>query len=184
MHYYKTDDPNDAYAQKIAAGLFKAEYIPNHFPIIFKALPIFRSEAPYVLPSWAGLAFWASTPAFLYAFFAGVKKRVVIRPLLIFLAVALTFIVLSNGKTDPAAGGFSVPFDLDLPYGIEYYPFALLILFGLFIGFQQRDKLILACWAAIIPIGLLHFTFGLTEGWPQFGYRFALDYYPSSSSWS
>ena len=40
-----------------------------------------------------------------------------------------------------------------------------------------RNKLALACWSAIIPIALLEFTYGNT-GWMQFGYRFAVDFYP------
>ncbi len=40
-----------------------------------------------------------------------------------------------------------------------------------------RNKLAIACWSAIVPIALLHFTHGGT-GWMQFGYRYAVDYYP------
>src|SRR3972149_3442946 len=40
-----------------------------------------------------------------------------------------------------------------------------------------RNKLALACWSAIIPIALLEFSYGNT-GWMQFGYRFAMDFYP------
>jgi len=172
MHFYKTDDPNDAYALRIAAGLFKLEHIPNHFPWIFSALPIFRSEAPYVLPSWGGMAFWVTTPAFLYAFFAGVKNKLVIRSGLALLAgmIALMFVINPVGRTLP------IHVDFNPPLSFEYFPFALLVLLGLYVGL--RNRLVLACWAAIIPIALTHFTFGLTEGWPQFGYRFALDYYP------
>ncbi len=178
-HYYQPDDPNDLYAQKIAGGLFGARYIPDHLPGAFKALPIVTSEAPYVLPSWAGLSFWATTPAFLYAFVAGVKSKAVIRALAVFVALALAVLVLSSGPSDASPGGFELdafPVDVDLRYGIEYYPFALLILFGLTIGL--RDRFVLACWSAIIPIGLMLFTYAFSGGWPQFGDRFALDYYP------
>ncbi|MGE5446419.1 MAG: hypothetical protein ACM3SR_17790 [Ignavibacteriales bacterium] len=43
--------------------------------------------------------------------------------------------------------------------------------------FAGRNKLALACWSAIIPIALLEFTHG-GVGWMQFGYRFAVDFYP------
>jgi hypothetical protein len=43
--------------------------------------------------------------------------------------------------------------------------------------FAGRNKLALACWSAIIPIALLEFTHG-GVGWIQFGYRFAMDFYP------
>ena len=40
-----------------------------------------------------------------------------------------------------------------------------------------RNRFALACWAAIVPIALLAFTHG-GVGWIQFGYRFAMDFYP------
>ncbi|MER3445507.1 MAG: hypothetical protein C4291_01120 [Candidatus Dadabacteria bacterium] len=43
--------------------------------------------------------------------------------------------------------------------------------------FAGRNKIALACWSAIIPTALLEFTHG-GVGWIQFGYRFALDFYP------
>jgi hypothetical protein len=42
---------------------------------------------------------------------------------------------------------------------------------------NDRNRLALACWSAILPIAFTHFTVAFT-GWPQLGYRFALDYYP------
>jgi len=39
------------------------------------------------------------------------------------------------------------------------------------------NKLVLACWSAIIPIALPEFTHG-GVGWIQFGYRHAVDFYP------
>jgi len=40
-----------------------------------------------------------------------------------------------------------------------------------------RNRLALACWAAIIPTAFLIFIKSGT-GWTQFGYRYALDFYP------
>lgn len=40
-----------------------------------------------------------------------------------------------------------------------------------------KNKLTLACWSAIIPVGLVAFLHG-GVGWTQFGYRFAVDFYP------
>ncbi|MCL4243779.1 MAG: hypothetical protein KJ002_01385, partial [Candidatus Dadabacteria bacterium] len=40
-----------------------------------------------------------------------------------------------------------------------------------------RNRLALASWAAIIPTALLIFIKSGT-GWTQFGYRYALDFYP------
>jgi hypothetical protein len=41
----------------------------------------------------------------------------------------------------------------------------------------RLSRLAVACWSAIVPVALLDFTHGGT-GWVQFGYRFALDFYP------
>jgi hypothetical protein len=40
-----------------------------------------------------------------------------------------------------------------------------------------RSRLSIACWSAIVPVALLNFTHGGT-GWQEFGYRFAMDFYP------
>ena len=40
-----------------------------------------------------------------------------------------------------------------------------------------KSRLALACWLAILPTALLIFTKSGT-GWTQFGYRYALDFYP------
>ncbi len=40
-----------------------------------------------------------------------------------------------------------------------------------------KDKLTIACWLGIIPVGLVIFMKSGT-GWTQFGYRYALDFYP------
>jgi uncharacterized membrane protein len=59
--------------------------------------------------------------------------------------------------------------------GLTVYPFLLLIALAILTGI--RNKLIIACWAAIIPIALTLFVYAAT-GWAQFGYRYALDFYP------
>ncbi len=49
------------------------------------------------------------------------------------------------------------------------------VIYVLFAGI--RNKIALACWSAIIPVAMVSFTHG-GYGWIQFGYRFALDFYP------
>ncbi len=93
-------------------GLFDITYIPRHLKAIFAGLPVFLSEPPYLMPSFKGMAIWITTPAFIYAFLAGI-----------------------------------------------------------------RSKLAIGCWLSIISISLVDFTHG-TEGFNQFGYRFAMDFYP------
>lgn len=49
------------------------------------------------------------------------------------------------------------------------------VIYVIFAGI--RNKIALACWSAIIPVALVSFTHG-GYGWIQFGYRFAVDFYP------
>jgi len=93
-------------------GLFDLSYIPYHLRILFLEPPVFMSTWPYVIPSKIGLSILITTPAFIFALFAGI-----------------------------------------------------------------RSKLSLACWSAILPTAFLIFIKSGT-GWTQFGYRYALDFYP------
>ena len=93
-------------------GIFDISYIPRHLKIIFFKLPVILETYPYIIPNWHGLAIWITTPAFIYAFRAGI-----------------------------------------------------------------RNKLSLGCWISIILILLVNFSHG-TWGFVQFGYRFAVDFYP------
>lgn len=92
-------------------GYFRLDYIPEHLDTLFFKGPVFLSGFPYIRPSWAGLAIWITTPAFIFAF----KSPI--------------------------------------------------------------DKLTLACWSGIIPVALLDMSHCGT-GWSQFGYRYAMDFYP------
>lgn len=49
------------------------------------------------------------------------------------------------------------------------------VIYVIFAGIRNRTAL--ACWSAIVPVALVSFTHG-GYGWIQFGYRFALDFYP------
>ena len=93
-------------------GIFDITYIPRHLKVIILNLPKFINEFPYIIPHWDGLAIWITTPAFIYAFRAGIK-----------------------------------------------------------------NKLVAGCWISIILIALVNFSHG-TWGFSQFGYRFAVDFYP------
>lgn len=93
-------------------GIFDITYVPRHLKVIFLGFPEIIDEFPYIIPSWNGMAIWITTPAFLYAFFGGI-----------------------------------------------------------------RNKISLGCWLSIILIASVDFCHG-TWGFAQFGYRFALDFYP------
>jgi hypothetical protein len=93
-------------------GLFHISYILKHLYVFFLKPPLFSWDAPYVIPSLEGMSILITTPAVIYAAFAGI-----------------------------------------------------------------RNKTALACWSAIIPVAMVSFTHG-GYGWIQFGYRFAVDFYP------
>jgi hypothetical protein len=46
-----------------------------------------------------------------------------------------------------------------------------------FFSLRNRDRIVAACWAGIIPTAGLIFFFAAT-GWSQFGYRYGLDFTP------
>lgn len=93
-------------------GIFDITYIPRNLKVIFGGFPKFIDEFPYVTPSWSGTAIWITTPAFIYALFAGI-----------------------------------------------------------------RNKLAIGCWLSILLVATANFCHG-TWGFSQFGYRFAMDFYP------
>lgn len=93
-------------------GMLSLSYIRHHLYTFILHPPVITESWPYVIPSMAGLSVFITTPAFIFAFAAGIRSR-----------------------------------------------------------------LALACWLAIIPTALLIFTKSGT-GWTQFGYRYALDFYP------
>jgi hypothetical protein len=159
-------------------GMVHPSYIAGHLAVVFMSLPIIQSKAPYILPSWGGMAIWATTPPFIYALFAGIKtKWVLLWGLVLLIAGVVIAIPFARG-----APGFISRFSRDFPDGLNFpgnlekLPFVLLIALAVWTGFKTRNRLILACWSAIIPIALVHFTHGLRP--PQFGYRWALDFYP------
>lgn len=93
-------------------GIFDITYIPRHIRTILFSLPVIKSEAPYIYPSFTGLAIWITTPAFIYALLA-----------------------------------------------------------------DFRTKIAIGCWLSIFIISIADFAHG-TWGFAQFGYRFAMDFYP------
>ncbi len=164
-------------------GLFDISYVGRNIPVMFQAVPVFPSEAPYVYSSMSGMAIWATTPAFLYALFAGVKNRVVLVAGSATLIVAMAVLLFAArglswfGLTYTPDYVFQIRFSgLDFLYDLSIVPFLFLVAYGVFVGLRG-NKLVLACWSAILPIAAVHFVYPI-QGWPQFGYRYALDYYP------
>jgi hypothetical protein len=162
-------------------GLFHPSYLQRHPPIVFEGMPIFSDSGSYLWPSRAGQAIWATTPAFMAALFVGIKDRRVIIAGAAGLAV-MAFVTI----TRPAAG---VWLDWDwwarqdfnwgwrvLP-GVHMWPLYFMIALAIAFAVRTRDKLAIACWSAIVPIALTNFSFA-ANGYSQYGYRYAVDFYP------
>ncbi|MEO8458054.1 MAG: hypothetical protein ABI559_09600 [Chloroflexota bacterium] len=160
-------------------GIFDVRYTAKHAAVMLEAMPVFGGSPPdcgscaAVVPSNNGMAIWATTPAFLLAMFTGVNHRRVSRIGAGLVAAACAFILFraisQAWESDLAT--------TSLPLGVQLLPFWLMIGAAVFFSLRNRDLLIAACWAAIIPTGLIIFFFAAT-GWAQFGYRYGLDFTP------
>lgn len=154
-------------------GIFDPGYIERHPPVVLEQMPLFQDTAPYILPSWAGMAMWATTPAFFYSLFAGIKERIVL--IVGGVAVGLSAaIILSRGVVRAWDWGWATT---EIPLGIHLLPFWAMIGAAVVYSLINRDRLVAACWAAIIPTAFFIFNFAAT-GWSQFGYRYGLDFTP------
>jgi hypothetical protein len=67
---------------------------------------------PYLEPSWAGLAIWITTPAFIYTLFTNLKKWGVV---LAWISISLIALVdFSHGSTGFAQFGYR--------FAVDFYP--------------------------------------------------------------
>lgn len=155
-------------------GLFDVSYIPRHVAVFWEQMPIFADHGSYVWPSWFGLAAWVTTPPLFYALFVHLKR---IRPVALLgagaLALACAFLLMDAIRrglgSDSGTAGIAL--------GIHLWPFWLTIAGAVGAAILSRDRLVVACWAAILPIALADSLFAAT-GWAQFGYRYGLDFMP------
>ncbi|MFO1540772.1 MAG: hypothetical protein ACKOTZ_10105 [Chloroflexota bacterium] len=156
-------------------GWFDVRYIPRHIAVAIGQMPIVSPNPPFIWPSWAGLALWVTTPAVLLIPFIHLRRapRIAI-PVALLLACACAFLLARGVTSGLGAGAWAMPI---AERGLELLPFGLAYGLGLLAALVARDRLVLACWAAILAIGLATWTFAAT-GWAQFGYRYALDVLP------
>lgn len=155
-------------------GIFDISYIPRHVAVFFEGLPNFANHGPFVWPSWFGQALWATSPPLLYALFVHLRRY---RRVALFGAGALG--LACAAMLIPAAwnGLRGAPPPAAIPLGLNILPFWVLIAAAIVAALAFRDRIALACWAAIIAIASLDWMFAAT-GWAQFGYRYGLDFMP------
>jgi hypothetical protein len=156
-------------------GVFDPRYITRHVVTFWEQMPHFSEHGPYVWPSWAGQAMWAVSPALLIGLFAHLRRyQRTALAVVLGIAAAATFLVVSAAATD--LGLADVGPD-DVPFGLQLAPFWILVVAAIGLAIYKRDRLVIACWAAIVPLVMINWVFAAT-GWAQFGYRYGLDFMP------
>jgi len=165
-------------------GTFSLHYINRHPPVIFEQMPIFDKpgtvcstnpplDCAPIRPSWNGMAIWVTTPIFLTTFFTGINLKIFSRIGAALIAIACA-VIFSRAFVQIWHTDWQ---HQHIPLGLQLWPFWLMIAAAIVFSIRNRDRMIFACWAAIIPTGLLIFLFAAT-GWAQFGYRYGLDFTP------
>ena len=99
-------------------GIFHLSYIKNNLRVMFTSLPIFKSEFPYITPSWGGLSILITTPAFIYLLLAKLKEKENLFAWISLLLVAL--VTFSHGGTGFTQFGYR--------YAVDFYPIIFLLL--------------------------------------------------------
>lgn len=98
-------------------GLVNPVYIPNHLKIFFLGLPKLIKGFPFITPTWAGLAIWFTTPAFIYAMSAKLKEGVVKYSWISILLISL--LIFSHGSTGFTQFGYR--------FAVDFYPILLFL---------------------------------------------------------
>ena len=98
-------------------GVANPIYIFDNLKVIFWSFPRKITEFPYIVPSWAGLSIWITTPAFIYAFLADIKDRAVRYSWIVILLISL--IIFSHGGTGWAQFGYR--------FAVDFYPFLIFL---------------------------------------------------------
>ena len=156
-------------------GLFSINFIGRHVAIILEQMPLFSNQGSFVYPSWAGLAIWVTSPALLLGLFAHLRRYTQAARLAA-LAVALAGGLMLIGAVSQRLG-LNTWTAAQVPLGLHLAPFWLLIALAIGLAIGMRDRLVVACWAAVLAIAFFDFMFTAT-GWSQFGYRYGLDFVP------
>lgn len=108
---------NEETAPWFIYGVANIIYIPNNLKAMLWTFPKLTNYFPYIIPSWAGLAIWITTPAFIYSFFASLKDKInIFAWISIFLVL---FVVSTHGGTGWAQFGYR--------FAVDFYPLLFLL---------------------------------------------------------
>ncbi len=98
-------------------GIVHFSYILENLKTAFLMGPKFLDHFPYLQPSWAGMAIWMTTPAFIFALKAPFKQTAV---KLSWLSILLIFLVVAmHGSTGFAQFGYR--------FAVDFYPFLIFL---------------------------------------------------------
>lgn len=93
-------------------GIMHPSYIIEDIKVAFLAMPKLIPEFPYIRPSWAGMAIWLTTPAFIFSLWAGNKQNVK----LFWFSILIVFLIVGiHGGTGFAQFGYR--------FAVDFYPF-------------------------------------------------------------
>lgn len=138
-------------------GVMNIAYIPSNLIAAFWTFPKILNVPPFITPSWASLAIWITTPAFIFAFFAPIKEKL---NRFLWISILLTFFVVAmHGGTGWAQFGYR--------FAVDFYPF----LYILTIKGVAKTRLRWYHWLLLF-IGVLVNTWGVIFinkfGWVSF----------------
>lgn len=101
-----------------AKGIVHINYIKEDLKVAFLGLPLFLNHPPYIKPSWAGLAIWITTPAFILGLWSKFKETIT---KFLWFSVLLIFLVVgAHGGTGFAQFGYR--------FAVDFYPFLTLLM--------------------------------------------------------
>lgn len=137
-------------------GLLSVNYIPEHLKEMFFAMPIFRPQPPYIIPSLFVMAIWVVTPAYLLILRANYRNRLAIASLIASVATAIP--ILMHGGNGLTQFGYR--------YTMDFMPFLfLLTLAGMRNTVNWWIKLLVVASVAVNFWGVIMINFFGIWGW-------------------
>lgn len=117
-------------------GIFDLSYVPRHIKAAFFSFPEFIKNPPYIIPSLKELSIWITTPAFIYALKAPLKRMVT--KLTYFSILLVSIPIITHGTT-----GFS---QFGYRFAVDFYPLIFLLMI---LGIKKKPS-----WHHYLLLGL------------------------------
>jgi len=108
---------NETDAPWFAKGVMSPYYILDNVKTAFWSFPKLLDKFPFIQPSWAGLAIWITTPAFIYAL-VSTKPKKLLNITKATVIISFLFVAM-HGGTGFAQFGYR--------FAVDFYPFLILL---------------------------------------------------------